>query len=47
MRWPDERVLVIPRALFDSLGAFEGLTTEVDRYLGIILDPANNHFPRP
>jgi len=44
MRWPDERVLVIPRALFDSLGAFEGLTTEVDRYLGTILDPANNHF---
>lgn len=44
MRWPNERVLVIPRALFDSLGAFEGLTTEVDRYLDSILDPARNSF---
>ncbi|RYD34537.1 MAG: hypothetical protein EOP86_10735 [Verrucomicrobiaceae bacterium] len=44
MRWPNERVLVIPRALFDSLGAFEGLTTEVDRYLDTILDPASNSF---
>lgn len=44
MRWPEERVLVIPRALFESLGAFEGLTTEVDRYLGSILDPEQNSF---
>lgn len=44
MRWPDERVLVIPRSLFDSLGAFEGLTTDVDRYLPAMLDPANNYF---
>ncbi|MDB6135089.1 MAG: hypothetical protein JWM59_3332 [Verrucomicrobiales bacterium] len=44
MRWPNERVLVIPRALFDSLGAFEGLATEVDRYLDTILDPTNNSF---
>ena len=44
MRWPNERVLVIPRPLFDSLGAFEGLTTDVDRYLPAFLDPANNHF---
>jgi predicted NUDIX family phosphoesterase len=44
MRWPNERVLVIPRPLFDSLGAFEGLTTEVDRYLPAFLDPQNNYF---
>lgn len=44
LRWPNERVLVIPRALFDSLGAFEGLTPEVDRYLGSILDSENNSF---
>ena len=44
MRWPDERVLVIPRPLFDALGAFQGLTTDVDRYLPAFLDPANNHF---
>ena len=44
MRWPDERVLVIPRPLFESLGAFQGLTTDVDRYLPAFLDPANNHF---
>ncbi len=44
MRWPDERVLVIPRSLFDSIGAFEGLNADVDRYLPAFLDPANNHF---
>ncbi len=44
MRWPDERVLVIPRRLFDDLGAFNGLSTDVDRYLPAFLDPANNHF---
>ncbi|HWB03654.1 MAG TPA: hypothetical protein VG796_11565 [Verrucomicrobiales bacterium] len=44
MRWPNERVLVVPRTLFDSLGAFEGLTTEVERYLPAFLDPKNNYF---
>ncbi len=44
MRWPEERVLVIPRSLFDALGAFEGITSDVERYLGPILDPANNSF---
>ena len=44
MRWPEERVLVIPRTLFDSLGAFEGLTPDVDRYLSTILDPEQNSF---
>ncbi len=44
MRWPNERVLVIPRPLFDSLGAFDGFTTEVDRYLPAFLSPENNYF---
>ena len=44
MRGPDERVLVIPRRLFDDLGAFNGLSTDVDRYLPAFLNPANNHF---
>ncbi len=44
MRWPNERVLVIPRPLFDSIGAFEGFTAEVDRYLPAFLNPQNNYF---
>ena len=37
-------MLVIPRALFDKLGAFEGLSFEADRYLEAILDPAHARF---
>jgi predicted NUDIX family phosphoesterase len=44
MRWPNERVLVIPRSLFDSLGAFEGFSADTSRYLPSFLDPANNFF---
>lgn len=44
MRWPHERVLVISRSLFDSLGSFQGLTTDVDRYLPAFLAPENNYF---
>ena len=44
MRWPDERVLVVSRSLFDSLGAFEGLSADIDTYLPVFLDPANNYF---
>lgn len=43
-RYPDENILVIPRALFDELGAFQGLCLEPERYLPAILDPANNLF---
>ena len=39
-----EEILVVPRALLDELGAFQGLTTEVDRYVPTLLDPANNFF---
>lgn len=43
-RYPDENILVIPRALFDELGAFQGLCLEPERYLPAILNPANNLF---
>ncbi|OAI42050.1 hypothetical protein AYO41_04860 [Verrucomicrobia bacterium SCGC AG-212-E04] len=39
-----ESVLVIPRALFDDLGAFEGLCFEPERYLQAILDPKHASF---
>jgi predicted NUDIX family phosphoesterase len=43
-----EHVLVIPRPLFDELGAFQGFQPEVDRYLEAILAPGANFFlPRP
>lgn len=42
----DENVLVIPRGLFDQLGAFEGFNTDTSRYLPTMLDPANNFFLR-
>jgi predicted NUDIX family phosphoesterase len=40
----EEHILVIPRALFDELGAFHGLCEETARYVGALLDPANNFF---
>ena len=39
-----EEILVIPRSLFDELGAFQGIETDVERYLDAILDPKNNFF---
>lgn len=39
-----ENILVVPRTLFDRLGAFEGLCFDVERYLPSLLDPANNGF---
>jgi predicted NUDIX family phosphoesterase len=40
----DENVLVIRRALFDELGAFQGLHLDVDRYLSAFLKRENNFF---
>lgn len=43
-----EHVLVIPRALFDELGAFQGFQPDSERYLKAILAPGSNFFlPRP
>lgn len=39
-----ENVLVIPRSLFDALGAFHGFQAGAGHYLPAILDPANNSF---
>ncbi|MEM7698827.1 MAG: hypothetical protein AAF236_10520 [Verrucomicrobiota bacterium] len=43
-RYPEENVLVIPRSLFEQIGAFEGISLDPDRYLPSILDPAHNFF---
>src|SRR5687767_2321680 len=40
----DEMILVVRRALFEQLGAFQGVNFEVDRYLPVMLDRANNFF---
>lgn len=43
-----ENILCVPRRVLDDLGAFEGLCFDVDRYMPVLLDPANNLFlPRP
>ncbi len=39
-----EHVLVIPRSLFNELGAFEGFQAETTRYLEAILAPGANFF---
>lgn len=39
-----EQILVVTRALFDSLGDFQGINTEVDQYLPSLLNPENNFF---
>lgn len=43
-RYPDESILVVSRALFDELGAFQGLCPDPQRYLPALLDPENNYF---
>jgi predicted NUDIX family phosphoesterase len=39
-----EEILVISRQLFDDLGSFQGIKTDVAGYLEAILDPGNNFF---
>ena len=43
-KYDGEEILVVPRSLFDELGAFQGLTTDTDRYISTLLDPSNNFF---
>lgn len=44
----DEMILVVRRSLLESLGMFQGLCFDVDRYLPALLDRTNNFFtPRP
>lgn len=43
-----ENILVVPRPVFEQLGAFQGVSLEADRYLAAFLDPRHNLFlPRP
>lgn len=39
-----EQVLVVPRGLFDELGAFEGIRTGVEAAVAVLLDPARHFF---
>lgn len=39
-----EQILVVTRELFDSLGEFQGINTDVEKYYSTLLDPSNNHF---
>jgi predicted NUDIX family phosphoesterase len=43
-KYDGEEILVVPRTLLDELGSFQGLTTDADRYVPALLDPANNFF---
>lgn len=40
----DEKVLVVPRSLFDSLGAFQGLCFDVASYLPSLISKENSRF---
>lgn len=39
-----EQVLVVPTSLFHDLGHFQGFSTDVDKYLSVLLDPANTSY---
>jgi predicted NUDIX family phosphoesterase len=42
-----EHVLVVPTTLFHELGYVQGFSKDVDRYRGVLLDPANiSYRPR-
>lgn len=40
----EEMILVVKRDLFDAIGAFQGLSFNVERYLPQLLDRQNNFF---
>src|SRR5438093_13244402 len=40
----EEMILVIRRALFERLGAFQGLNFDVEKYLPVLLARENNFF---
>ena len=43
-----EHVLVVPTMLFHEVGHFQGVCTDVDRYLKVLLDPQYASYrPRP
>jgi predicted NUDIX family phosphoesterase len=40
----EEHVMVFPARLLENIGAFQGLSFELDKYLRSILDPKNHSF---
>lgn len=44
MTFPDEHVLVVPRALFDRAGAFQGFCGDTASYLPLLLDPTHTSW---
>ena len=43
-KYGGEKVLVVTRDLLNQIGTFQGLETDIHRYLPSFLDPANNFF---
>ena len=43
-QFPDEHVLVVPRALFDRAGGFQGFRGDTAAYLPLLLDPAHTSW---
>ncbi len=43
-KYNGEQVLVFERSLFEKLGIFDGVATDFERYLDVILDRKNNRF---
>lgn len=43
-KYNGEEILVVKRSLFDELGAFQGLVTNIDDYMPSLLNPENNFF---
>jgi len=41
---PDEQVLVVPRAIFEQAGGFQGFCGDVAAYLPLLLDPAHTSW---
>ena len=39
-----EQVLVVPTAIFQGCGYFQGFSPDTDRYLATLLDPANTQY---
>ena len=43
-KYLEEYVLVFPTQLLEQIGAFQGISFELDKYMDIILDPKNHTF---
>jgi len=41
---PQEDVLVVPRSLLEQVGMFQGFCGAIDRYLPVLLDPAQTRW---